>query len=122
MRRKEFSKESFAASVAETTNSGENSSLKQIDESSGSDLSLVLNSQEANDLYEKIISLIFRLMWDGVSGSNEEAWKDRCQIFSSLNRLAKDFILIKPLEFIELHLVEMCLQRLISDSKKDNKQ
>ena len=26
-------------------------------------------------LFEKLVDLIFKLIWDGVSGSNEEAWK-----------------------------------------------
>ena len=34
-----------------------------------------LNSTEATELCEKILYLIFKLLWEGVVGSNEEAWK-----------------------------------------------
>ena len=32
-------------------------------------------TEEAKDLCDKILNLIFKLMWDGVVGSNEEVWK-----------------------------------------------
>lgn len=33
------------------------------------------NSQEAIELFEKILYIIYRLLWDGVYGSNDDAWK-----------------------------------------------
>lgn len=30
---------------------------------------------EANELYEKLVFIVYKLIWEGISGSNEEAWK-----------------------------------------------
>ena len=35
------------------------------------------NESDAVELFEKLLYLIFKLLWEGVSGSNEEAWKVR---------------------------------------------
>ena len=32
-------------------------------------------TKEANDLFEKILNLMSSLIWEGIIGSNEEAWK-----------------------------------------------
>ena len=44
--------------------------------------------------------------------------KDRCQVFSSIHRLSKEFDLLKPIESIEQRLLEMSIQRIDSDFKK----
>lgn len=30
---------------------------------------------EANELYEKLVFIVYKLIWEGISGSNEDAWK-----------------------------------------------
>jgi hypothetical protein len=50
---------------------------------STSDESLVelLNGQESTELWEKVIYLLFKLAWDGITGSGEDAWKVRFAYF-----------------------------------------
>lgn len=39
---------------------------------------------EGAELYEKLMFILYKLVWDGVVGSNEDAWKVRiCHNFSS---------------------------------------
>lgn len=35
----------------------------------------LVRSQEATELCEKVIYIIYRLIWDGVQGSSDDAWK-----------------------------------------------
>ena len=34
-----------------------------------------ITTEEATDLFEKMLNLMSSLIWDGISGSSEEAWK-----------------------------------------------
>lgn len=69
--------------VTELSNNQFNKQVKissQVDESNlqtilGDTIFNLVNTNEANELCEKVLYLIFRLLWDGIPGSNEEAWK-----------------------------------------------
>jgi hypothetical protein len=47
--------------------------------------------------------------------------KERCGVFSSLHRLAKDYTLIRPIQLIELRILENCVQKCSADLKKPGK-
>lgn len=86
-----------------------NESIKTLDESD--------EMAGREELFEKLVYLVFKLAWEGVTGSGQEAWKERCQIFSSLRRLGKEYMLIKSPEIIEMRLLELYLQYIGSDLK-----
>jgi hypothetical protein len=67
---------------------------------------------EINDLCEKIVLIAFKLTWDGIMGSNQDSWRDRCQLFSSLEHLMKEYYLIKPIDYILHRFFELSLERL----------
>ena len=70
-------------------------------------------------LFEKIIYLINKFTWDGIAGSNETAWKERCLLFSSIYRLHKEYNFIKPVDQIQTQILEKYLQRCYTDIKKN---
>ncbi|CAF0785781.1 unnamed protein product [Brachionus calyciflorus] len=80
----------------------------------------VIKSREVDELFEKVVYLIYKLIWESVQGSSIEAWKERYQIFSTLHRLSKEYTFIKPIELIELKLIESSLKHCISEHKKQN--
>lgn len=78
----------------------------------------VVLEQEIDQFCESILDLMFKLTWDGVAGSSEDVWKERCQIFSSMHRLSLEYELVKPREYFEVKLIEFFLKQCISDAKK----
>ena len=91
------------------------------DDESELDISSNLDHESVKQLTEKFLYIVYRLTWDGIVGSSDEVWKERCQVLASLHRLGREYKLVIEIEAIELRILEQGVQRCCADVKKSGK-
>ncbi|XP_020371025.1 neurobeachin-like protein 2 isoform X1 [Rhincodon typus] len=83
------------------------------------DASNTSNPQQTpeEELCNLLTNIIFSVIWRGVEGSEDAAWKERGQIFSVLTKLGTACELVRPPDEIKRSLLEMMLESAFSDIK-----
>ncbi|KAG2465108.1 NBEL2 protein, partial [Polypterus senegalus] len=85
----------------------------------GDNTSNTSNPQQTpeEELCNLLTNIIFSVMWRGVEGSDDAAWKERGQVFSVLTKLGSSWELIRAPDEIKRSLLEMMLESAFSDIK-----
>uniref|UniRef100_A0A8C4XCF7 Neurobeachin-like protein 2 n=1 Tax=Erpetoichthys calabaricus TaxID=27687 RepID=A0A8C4XCF7_ERPCA len=88
----------------------------------GDNTSNTSNPQQTpeEELCNLLTNIIFSVMWRGVEGSDDAAWKERGQVFSVLTKLGSSWELIRPPDEIKRSLLEMMLESAFSDIKDNS--
>ncbi|XP_053386541.1 neurobeachin-like protein 1 [Mercenaria mercenaria] len=77
-------------------------------------MDVVENSEE---LCQNLLIVLYTVMWKGVEGSDEAAWKERGQVFAWLDHISQTNELMCPVPELKRRLLEMMLHACTSDIK-----
>eukprot|EP00058_Branchiostoma_floridae_P012964 XP_002598452.1 hypothetical protein BRAFLDRAFT_83269 [Branchiostoma floridae] len=81
--------------------------------------SVVLTEDEMQEeLCDVVLNAIFSILWRGMDGSDNKAWKEKAQVFTCLDKAAETHELIHPPYQLKRQLLELGLQASISDVKE----
>ncbi|XP_066264160.1 neurobeachin-like protein 1 isoform X5 [Branchiostoma lanceolatum] len=81
--------------------------------------SVVLTEDEMQEeLCDVVLNAIFSILWRGMDGSDNKAWKEKAQVFTCLDKAAETHELIHPPYKLKRQLLELGLQASISDVKE----
>ncbi|CAF4399559.1 unnamed protein product, partial [Rotaria magnacalcarata] len=69
------------------------------------------------EFYEILILIIVMLLWNGITGSDNEAWTKRGQVFAALRHLDHYQEFYLPLVCIEQRILELCMEACLNDLK-----
>ncbi|CAF1331676.1 unnamed protein product, partial [Didymodactylos carnosus] len=97
------------------------------DELFKSDVSFDVNAQEYSsslleELCETLILAIVMILWKGITGSDDDSWSLRGQIFSALRHLNKEYEFYLPLTYIERRILELSLETCLNDIEQNGGQ
>ncbi|KAM4821388.1 neurobeachin-like protein 2 [Thomomys bottae] len=86
----------------------------------GDDASNASNPQQTpeEELCNLLTNVLFSVMWRGVEGRDEAAWRERGQVFSALTQLGASATLVRPPDCIKRSLLEMMLESALNDMKE----
>ncbi|XP_034031730.1 neurobeachin-like protein 1 isoform X2 [Thalassophryne amazonica] len=77
------------------------------------------NAERAEEeLCSMLLEIVMCVMWNGIEGSDDEAWFERGQVFSALTKLGTANELLLPVDQIKLSLMERMLERAVSDNRE----
>ncbi|XP_060592045.1 neurobeachin-like protein 1, partial [Ruditapes philippinarum] len=77
-------------------------------------MDVVENSEE---LCQNLLIILYTVMWKGVEGSDEAAWKERGQVFAWLDHISQTNELMCPVAELKRRLLEMMLHACTTDIK-----
>ncbi|CAF0830697.1 unnamed protein product [Rotaria sp. Silwood1] len=69
------------------------------------------------ELCETLILTIVMVLWKGITGSDDETWMIRSQIFSALRYLHRDYEFYLPIVYIERRILELSMETCLNDLK-----
>ncbi|XP_006816022.1 neurobeachin-like protein 1 [Saccoglossus kowalevskii] len=67
------------------------------------------------ELSDMLIEILFHILWKGVSGSDDDAWKERGKVFACINTISEKYELIRPPVELKRLLFEKMLDACVSD-------
>ncbi|CAF1147923.1 unnamed protein product [Rotaria sordida] len=67
------------------------------------------------ELCETLILTIVMILWKGITGSDDEAWIIRGQVFSALHYLHRDYEFYLPIVYIERRILELSMETCLND-------
>ena len=75
-------------------------------------------SDLTQDLLDTVVTVVFKILWFGIEGYNDEAWKARGEVIASIStiRSVEDFIV--PSRELERRLLELCLAQVLEDIER----
>uniref|UniRef100_A0A672MW73 Neurobeachin like 1 n=1 Tax=Sinocyclocheilus grahami TaxID=75366 RepID=A0A672MW73_SINGR len=77
------------------------------------------NSEQAEEeLARLLLEMVLCVMWRGVEGSDDTAWLERGQVFSTLTKLGTANELLLPVDHIKLSLMERMLELAVTDNRE----
>uniref|UniRef100_A0A672N2S9 Neurobeachin like 1 n=1 Tax=Sinocyclocheilus grahami TaxID=75366 RepID=A0A672N2S9_SINGR len=80
---------------------------------------LCLVAQQAEEeLARLLLEMVLCVMWRGVEGSDDTAWLERGQVFSTLTKLGTANELLLPVDHIKLSLMERMLELAVTDNRE----
>ncbi|RUS76849.1 hypothetical protein EGW08_015382, partial [Elysia chlorotica] len=71
--------------------------------------------EQKEELCQNVLIIILTIMWKGLDGSNQDVWKERCQVLTWLDELGESHLLLHPLDDIKRRLFEMLVHNCTSD-------
>ncbi|CAF1453942.1 unnamed protein product, partial [Didymodactylos carnosus] len=88
------------------------------------DSSSIINEQQdssrsVEDLCETLILAIIMILWKGITGSDDNCWRLRGQIFSALRYLNEEYEFYLPLIYLERRILELSLKACIDDIQQN---
>ncbi|XP_016095948.1 neurobeachin-like protein 1 [Sinocyclocheilus grahami] len=76
------------------------------------------NSEAEEELARLLLEMVLCVMWRGVEGSDDTAWLERGQVFSTLTKLGTANELLLPVDHIKLSLMERMLELAVTDNRE----
>ncbi|KAL4217498.1 Neurobeachin-like protein 1 [Mactra antiquata] len=73
--------------------------------------------ENSDELCQNLLVVVYTIMWSGVEGSDDAAWKERGQVFSWLDHISQSNELICQVEELKRRLLEMMLHACMADIK-----
>ncbi|ESO94157.1 hypothetical protein LOTGIDRAFT_232423 [Lottia gigantea] len=71
--------------------------------------------EQSEELCQNLLIVLLTLMWKGVDNSDPNAWKERGQVFASLDIINCSHVLVRPKDELKRRLLEMMLHSCASD-------
>ncbi|CAG2206968.1 NEBL1_2 [Mytilus edulis] len=88
----------------------ENEDLQQALDKLGIQSYLKDSGERLEEVCQNVIVILLMIMTKGVEGSNTDAWKERIQVFTWIDRIAEDNELIRPAIELKRRLFEMLVE------------
>uniref|UniRef100_A0A671K7B9 Neurobeachin-like protein 2 n=1 Tax=Sinocyclocheilus anshuiensis TaxID=1608454 RepID=A0A671K7B9_9TELE len=78
----------------------------------------VCKRRAEEELARLLLEMVLCVMWRGVEGSDDTAWLERGQVFSTLTKLGTANELLLPVDHIKLSLMERMLELAVTDNRE----
>ncbi|CAB4032624.1 Hypothetical predicted protein, partial [Paramuricea clavata] len=70
------------------------------------------------DLLETVVKVVFKILWFGIEGYNDEAWKARGEVIASVSTISSVEDFIVPSRELERRLLELSLAQVLEDIER----